>query len=370
MRFPGFLGSLVTASLLLAHASWVIAQQYSVTDVGVLGPCDSTAHGLNIFGQVVGESSDNDYRIYAFVTGADGLHIRNLGTVDSFHARLQPASVAYAINDGGLIIGTAGPDTGFVSAPNGGALSIKTFPPNADFPIGGTVYPRAISNAGQIAGWIVNGLSSGSGHAVDGFITTPNVGTFIDLNTPPAGAVSYGRGINNAGVVVGSGYSLSCDSSSGGVFTGANGAAPLECLPAYGATGQFKTVPLAINDRGEIVGYIATNASDPFRAFFSKDGTALTDLGAFGGNSSRANGINNAEQVVGQYVRTDGKKRAFLWTWDDAKKTGAGDDLNTLIDPSSGWTLTEAVAINDRGQIAANGTNPAFGYGVCQHALC
>lgn len=39
-------------------------------------------------------------------------------------------------------------------------------------------------------------------------------------------------------------------------------------------------------------------------------------------------------------------------------------DLNTLIDPASGWYLTEAAAINDRGQIAATGYSNGR-----QHAL-
>ena len=34
-------------------------------------------------------------------------------------------------------------------------------------------------------------------------------------------------------------------------------------------------------------------------------------------------------------------------------------DLNTLIDPSSGWTLKNAQGINDAGQIVGIGTNPS-----------
>ena len=33
--------------------------------------------------------------------------------------------------------------------------------------------------------------------------------------------------------------------------------------------------------------------------------------------------------------------------------------MNSLIDPSSGWILADATAINDSGQIVGNGTNPA-----------
>ena len=35
------------------------------------------------------------------------------------------------------------------------------------------------------------------------------------------------------------------------------------------------------------------------------------------------------------------------------------DDLNDLVDPASGWTLTVAQSINDSGWIVGYGTNPA-----------
>ena len=34
-------------------------------------------------------------------------------------------------------------------------------------------------------------------------------------------------------------------------------------------------------------------------------------------------------------------------------------DLNSLIAPSSGWTLQCATAVNDKGQIVGDGTNPS-----------
>jgi len=41
--------------------------------------------------------------------------------------------------------------------------------------------------------------------------------------------------------------------------------------------------------------------------------------------------------------------------------TGGGNniDLNTLIDPSLGWTLSKAYSINDNGWIVGYGRNPA-----------
>src|SRR3712207_9335136 len=50
--------------------------------------------------------------------------------------------------------------------------------------------------------------------------------------------------------------------------------------------------------------------------------------------------------------------RSFLWA--DANGNGAGDagemrDLNTVLPVNSGWILTDATGINDRGQIVGHG---------------
>jgi probable HAF family extracellular repeat protein len=37
-------------------------------------------------------------------------------------------------------------------------------------------------------------------------------------------------------------------------------------------------------------------------------------------------------------------------------------DLNNLISPNSGWTLSDAAGINDNGQIIGQGTNPSHQY--------
>ena len=81
----------------------------------------------------------------------------------------------------------------------------------------------------------------------------------------------------------------------------------------------------------------------------------MTDLGILGGNYSYAYGINNAGQVVGSSGAADsGFNHAFLYS------NGQMMDLNDLIDPSLGITLTEATGINDHGQIVANGGLDAY----------
>lgn len=83
----------------------------------------------------------------------------------------------------------------------------------------------------------------------------------------------------------------------------------------------------------------------------------MIDLGTLGGSESGAGGINALGQVVGwSDLAGDDDYHAFLYSG------GAMVDLNSLIDPNSGWTLFDATGINDRGQIVGGGTN-ALGEG-------
>ena len=80
----------------------------------------------------------------------------------------------------------------------------------------------------------------------------------------------------------------------------------------------------------------------------------MKDLGAIGEEESTAFGINNAGQIVGgPREGSNSTHPAFLYS------NGKMTDLNTMIDPASGWHLTEAKAINDSGQIVGTGKNKA-----------
>jgi probable HAF family extracellular repeat protein len=79
----------------------------------------------------------------------------------------------------------------------------------------------------------------------------------------------------------------------------------------------------------------------------------MTDLGDLpgGGDFSYAQGINNAGQVVVFSGAATGG--AFLW------QNGVMTDLNTVSGVAgTGWSLTDATAINDAGQIVGYGSNP------------
>ena len=56
----------------------------------------------------------------------------------------------------------------------------------------------------------------------------------------------------------------------------------------------------------------STLANGAIRAFLYKDGV-MSDLGTLGGTDSRAYGINNRGDIIGQYTKTDGTVHAFIY---------------------------------------------------------
>jgi probable HAF family extracellular repeat protein len=79
----------------------------------------------------------------------------------------------------------------------------------------------------------------------------------------------------------------------------------------------------------------------------------MVDLGGLGLGTDVL-GMNDLDQIVG-YVETPVSNvfDAFVYT------PGSGFKLlNNVIPPNSGWTLTEATAINNAGEIVGFGTNP------------
>jgi probable HAF family extracellular repeat protein len=151
---------------------------------------------------------------------------------------------------------------------------------------------------------------------------------------------SYANAINDLGQITGGAYN---DSGIQRAFIfDAGGMRELGGLVEGGAS-----VGMAINNAGHVAGYASLAAAGKTHAFFYKDG-ALRDLGALKGADSEAHGLNNYGQIVGASAG-----RGFLY------QEGKLYDLNAWVKDLKGWTIIDAVAINDAGQIAANGLNAA-----------
>ena len=183
---------------------------------------------------------------------------------------------------------------------------------------------------------------------------------FHDLGTL-GGLYSLAYAINEAGQIVG----LSTPAGPA-EFVGSSTWASRAFLYANGTMQDLNSLAgdstwtlesaLAINDQGLIVGYGTTGGAR--RGFLYDDGTVV-DMGVLSGfNNSMARDVNASGDVVGMMysdslkyfsMTTNGDELAFL------HRDGTTYDLNSMIDPSSGWVLEAAHGINDQGQIVGYG---------------
>ena len=112
--------------------------------------------------------------------------------------------------------------------------------------------------------------------------------------------------------------------------------------------GHTRSFATGINNPGRVVGYSSGALGD--HAFLWSKSNGMEDLGTLtGGDYSRALAINELGDIVGVSDSPVGN-RAVLWTRDREMW-----DLNQLIPAGSSFVLTEAVSINNQGQILAIG---------------
>lgn len=300
---------------------------YHLTDLGALGGKTSRACAINAAGQVVGEAATISGVKHAFLY-VDG-KMKDLDSVSDGN------SFAFDINTLGQVIGGSharqtGRSFAFLYS-DGRMWDLGT--------LGGTSSAAfAINDAGQIVGSARN--SSGLMRA---FLYTRSAGMrqIASLDNPQT--ESWASDINAAGQVVGR--------LKVGSLTRAFLYAPEAGLKDLGTLGGYRCLACRINDAGQVVGAADVHDGSRHAILYDKD-TGLKDLGTFNGPNSVARAINNFGQVVGyaDYVnRSTGHTHAFLY------HDGKMIDLNSLIDPTAGWTLSEASGINDFGLIVGKG---------------
>ena len=301
---------------------------YTVTDLGELTSGDLA---LNDSGQVAGTTSGPGSQTSARIWSS-GLS-EALGALPKHHA-----SLAYGLNRWGQVAAASYnlPGRGRAFLWDGSRHRLGSLP---GYPYSEA---RAVNDSGQAAG-----IAETGGHdrwraqIAHAFFWAS--GRMTDLGTL-GGAYSYAYGLNNSGVVVGK-----ADTSVFGqthAFTWAD-----DTMQDLGTLGGANSLAYQINDAGMVVGYSETGDGETRHAFLYTDGQ-MRDLGALPDlPESIAYAVNGAGDAVGGASPAPDvpSTRALLW------RSGQAIDLNRLLPPNSGWTLEEARAINDRGQVAGQG---------------
>ncbi|MCP3143834.1 Ig-like domain-containing protein [Pyxidicoccus xibeiensis] len=289
----------------------VVGKGYTLTEFGTPLALTVEVTNLNEHGHVVG-SIDR----HAFVWR--GGPVIDLG--------LEGESVAWDINDHGQVVGDFGLGWTAIRAfswQEGQATDLSVSP-------GPDMHAVAINNQGEVAGFTHSRWVGGEGaaHAV-----VWRNGQLNDLGTL-GGYAAYPLDITSQGHLVG--LSVASSTSQTPFIFRDGQLSTLSVSNSWGTTGGRA---VAMSEDGTVVG----NTGDG--AFVWRNG-AFTYLAPDEETTLRVFDVNNHGQVVGQTESRFGTTLAFLW------QDGVALDLSGLVDLPLLGTLTNARAINDRGQIA------------------
>lgn len=214
-----------------------------------------------------------------------------------------------------------------------------------------------INERGQVVGWsYINSTPSAFCSLFSPFILT--TGSFIwdkkngmqDIGGL-GGTCTVAYDLNNRGQVVGEGSQIGDPTNLAFVWDRAAGIKPLPTgANLYGAA-------FAINDGGAISGYgdAPDGQTNALLWRITEGKWQATYLGNLhSGDCALGLSVNASGQVVG-VSGPNGCFTTLAFLWEDG---GPMVDLNTLVPPNSGIQLTEALQINDRGEIATSAIDP------------
>jgi uncharacterized membrane protein len=215
----------------------------------------------------------------------------------------------------------------------------------------------SINNSGQVVGYAE--LPTGYSKAA--------LFEYVELPFPEYNITTLGDGqaysINDSGQIVGYTRNEYSGLTYATIFdlTGHGNNKNIKALNGYNSSKAH-----SINENGKIVGYayIYDPPRDPlyyeggedYRAvLFDESGNGnniyLGTLDLFGYSDSEAWSINDNGEIVGYSYDPTSAPWDYRATLFDSTGSGNNIDLNDLIDPIPGWTLTMAYSINNNGWI-------------------
>ncbi|HKW64886.1 MAG TPA: hypothetical protein VJN89_20190 [Candidatus Acidoferrum sp.] len=309
------------AALCATFAAAAAAQSsYTVTDLSTLAGSNSAkVADINKSGQIVGTSAN-----HAFLW-SNGV-MTDLGTLGG------SVSMAYSINDSGVVVGAASAASGEMHAfvwQNGVMKDLGV--------AGETSSARGINSKGDIVGVAYSKNVRGGAVLWSGG-QRQSLG---DLG--PSGSGSTAISINDKGQVTGVSSGFSSNQGVVRAVVWLNGA-----ITDLGALGGLHSTANAINAQTLVVGW--AEVADNSTAAFQWQNGKMSQLAALpgsvtsSGNGTQAAALNDSGVIVGSCVTSAGETHAVIWN------NGKITDLNSLI-PQTGLVLTRATGINRAGQI-------------------
>jgi uncharacterized membrane protein len=316
----------------LAPAAYAQAPAYTIVDLGVVGSgTASQAFGSSADGRiVVGRSIASQYTAFSWTPGGGLVALPNLAG--------RNYAVANDANNAGLAVGSS-TTTAFGAGAlpvmwTGGAITALTMPAG---------YTVGQANAVNAAGVIVGAVGSGVGQR--GVLYTGGVGSVITATTANGSYMTVAYGINDAGLVVGTGI----DPNNAAVNVGMVYDSVTGTMSTVGAlAGANGALNFAVGNGGHVVGSSMLNqgSGQPF-VWTAGGGMVQIPLPA-GTSQANARGVNEQGWVVG----TGSGQFAVPFLYAD----GSTYTLQSLLPANSGWdistnTSSSALAIGNDGSI-------------------
>ncbi len=344
---------------------------YRVINLGsgdIVGPAYINASGQVAF--TLSQDRDSPIRSFYF----DGRTVHDIGTLGGDFARVT------GVNNNGLVTGvswnTAGIVRSFVWSKRRGMIDIGVIAGAS------TTWEPAINNNGEITGY-----SAGDPLPYPRSFRWTLSSGMEDLGGLASGAdaISYGRAINDDGLIAGSSLTPAYDyhafawTRSTGMIdidTLGNDYSDVVGVSARGQVGGNFFVPggftrgyvwtrstgmrdignpagggtwiVGMTASGRMTGVITSDTVSQRAMTWTRD-SGVVLLGTLGGATSNAVSANNKGQVVGGASTADDDWRAFVWT----ASQGVVDLNKRLRHAPAGLILQSAQAVSDNGSIVA-----------------
>ncbi len=375
---PHLLSRLALLAALLCSGTAIGQTRYHVEELESLGGNNARGNSINDFGLASGYSTIADNTVRHATAWFFG-HKFDLGTLGD--PRTSNSTVPWPVkNLGGLIVGISQTD---IDDPNGELWSCFYFfgGPHANngkacrgfawergrmrqllpLPGGTHSFAAGANNIGEIVGWAENAVVDGTCVAPQKLQFKPVVwgpGRRAARALPLVGDDTSGAAtaINDRGQIVG--ISGICDiavgrySAAHAVLWDGGRAIALEGFDA-----PYWNTPNAINQRGDIVGFMGTPGDvdgNLLRAFIRIHGSDIVQqISPLQGDAyATAQSINESRQVVGTSCKEGAVDcRAFLW------ESGVTHDISRQ--PGYDGVLTSAQDINNFGVITGRAVDAA-----------